>query len=256
MTAILLVFTLISNASAVQYWQWKEQQIGENTTRRLHTVVVYDSITKDLQSFNIWALLGFQNPVGFNLPIINTVTDAIEGGKPLEVLVQYYSYVDDWNIKNPEYKVNHCNLTISISGVNESVKTTLFSKLYNTEINNAKYFVRMDKGDTMYADFECLFENKTTIEIPADITIILPTWECQACQYYEWTQDFINLNQADTLQTYISNIWDYMKEIVNLNFEVILIFYYIFLIGIVLLGVGLIFAIMYWIFLFVRKQVK
>lgn len=255
--ALFFLAMFISNASAVQYWQW--QTNPTNYTTKIHGVVAYDTITKELETFDIdfWELIGFTATFPFvTLPDLDVTRDAIESGKPLEVLVQYYSYVDEWNDKNPNNQVNHCNLTISYSAHRTNFTVPLYSRLYRTQIDDGKYFIRLDKGDTAYVDFECLFEDEAIEDIPADFTIVLPTWECLACQYYNWQQEFVKVEQAETLQDYRVVVTGYIKSIFLLNYEALLIMFWILSIGLVFMALGLIFFAVYWLYLYIKEHTK
>lgn len=259
--AFLIIALMSYNVSAFQYWQVKYIQLNDTRINTNYGLVSYTNEVTGNPTLE--SLVG----IGNIFPLINVGTmsfsDTIEGATPLEVKIKYSTYVDDWNTANPQYLVNYCNLQIkyqpyySILFNNTIIQPTIvFSQNFTTSIDNGEYFVRLKKGDSVYVRFNCYFENNALIEAPADFVIVTPTENCQECQYYNWNKMEKTLNKANSNADYKSSILTYIVKFFNMNFEIIVALFYVFLIIAVIFIIGLIFYGLLYLYKAITKWHK
>jgi hypothetical protein len=188
--------------------------------------------------------------------------------QPYESYILYSSNINDWNIANPQNQVRDCNFSVYYS----SYRSQLLHQgnlsapdqilLYNADfIGNYpsnKYFVRLNPKDVYTTQMTCTFLNSQsrTIDIPVTISIVTPTWECQACQYYQWTQDQIKLTVASTLSGYTSKNVGYIASLFRMFYEIAIYAFWVALILLLLLSVSLIFYGIYWVYSYFMKQAR
>ena len=246
MIAIILFVIPINLADArMTYWQTKyvspfiSNNITYNNTVRNHAFITYDAETDDY----------------------------ISKGKPLEVYVSYrIENLASWNLANPIYAVDSCSFLIrenhyilDSSGHIISSQQVNFTQNY-TEENSGyfelKHFVRLNNKDSFTVDLDCHFLNNFSLDIPADFNIVMPTWECKECQLYEWAVTEVSLDKAQDLRLKTSNIFTYIKNLVDLNYQIWIAIFWIFLIIIFLFVIGLIFLGVYWFYLFLKNIIS
>jgi len=259
LTLILAIF-LISNVSAFETWKIKYIQLNNSKVNTNYGLISY---TSDVTGNPQLSLIG----VGTLFPLLNLgssqFTDYLDGATPLEVKIKYNSYVDFWNKANPQYLVDYCDLQITyqpyysiLYNVTQTPSVVLFYKNFTTTIDNGQYFVRLKKGDTAYVRFNCYFINDALLEAPANFVFITPTENCQECQYYEWNKIERTLTKVGEISSFKTKILGYIVRFLDYNYEVILIFYYIFLIIALTLFGGLIIYAMIYLYTFAKKWTK
>lgn len=258
----LLFVALIAQASAVQYVSYNYPIATDNVTTRLYTSITYSTFEKPAQAViqpnqNPFSL--FMSPSRAVEYILNGVPNpfleqSIQEGKPLEYYYLYSAYVDDWNTKAPSNEVNFCNFTVYYSQQGSNTQTSIYNDIMTTKTLNAKYFVRLNKGDTATAYMDCQFAGNRTLTMPAEYTVVFPTWECKECQYYEWNKDFIKLEKAKNLGTYYTQVWSYIKTLITINYEIALTIFWIMVIIVAILSIGLILMGVYWVYLYISKH--
>ena len=89
-----------------------------------------------------------------------------------------------------------------------------------------------------------------------DMQLVTPTWECKACQLYEYSVQQKDITKAQVIGNNVVTISDYIKKLFVLNFEIWLMLFWIFLILMILVGVGLIFFGVFWVYSYLRKLTK
>lgn len=228
MFAVILLTSLAS--AEIQYFQVK-QDLGNGTIQNLITVW-YDKI-------------GFYSK------------DYITGNNPLDVYILFNIYPKTWNSQNPTAKVDYCNWRISfwttgngtINIINENFTET------DTDVMGDKYFVRMNDGEGITAYQKCYFQNHsyTDLYLPMEMQLLTPSWECKECQYYLWTLTERDIIKAKSIGDNVVEVSTYIKKLFLLNFEIWLAFFWFFLIMMVFASISLIFIIIYWLFLFLRR---
>lgn len=232
LSIILLVLLCVNLISAVEYFQTKT--ILDNNVVRNHIYVLRGEDGTD---------------------------DYIKDNRPLEVVIDYRSYVTDWNLKNRNYSVDYCNLTIVSlpygASSNDSSRV-VFTKNLSYNYENAKYYMRLNKKDGFMVDMDCKF-NKNSIailDIPADISISTPTNSCKACQYFEWTQQEVSITKAEDIGIKRIVVVEYIKKLFIINYGNILVLFWIFLIMMLVLTFGFIFIGIYGVYLYIEGLIK
>jgi len=184
--------------------------------------------------------------------------DYVLGNNPFESYLQYDIYPKTFNLNNPNFKVDYCNLKIQTWRKMEASAVTVFEQNYtdsDEDIFHAQYFFRLFDGDQAIAVETCYFENKNFHELllPAEMVMVTPTSECKACQYYLWTTQEADIFKTQTIGNNVITISSYIQKLVALNFEIILALFWIFLILMLFVGIGLIFVAIYWIYLYLSR---
>jgi hypothetical protein len=232
MTLMLAILLVVNLTSAVQYHQ---QRILQN-----------DSVTTRIHSFVFRDISGISE-------------NHIKANNPLELYVQYDVYIKSWNEKNPNYKVDNCNVLVRYNSNLENETQVLLNETYtenDTDIFRDKYFVTLETRESILVDIDCEFETNRSIDTPADFTIVTPTWECQACQMYEWTLTERDIIKAEVIGDNTVEVIDYIKELITINFEIIISLFWIVLILTALVPMSLVFVGIYWLFLYLRRIVQ
>jgi len=230
---MMMIFLLASVSAELTYWQqkWEGDGVGDVPigTTRIHSVVTYNA---DDNNF-------------------------VTGGNKFEFYFWYDIYVETWNEMNPDFPVDWCNLTIRQYPASSSVPALVYSRLFTDDYNNAKYFLRLDDGDVVFADIDCHFNStNSSLYVPATLQVVTPTWECQACQYYEWTLVERNIVKAKSVGSNIVDTTESMKNVIILNFEIWLALFWIVLIVVAVHSTGLLFIGIIWLFAYMKNLIK
>lgn len=228
----MIAFILLLNVysiMAVEYFQTKDN-IG-NLSTRIHTFVFYGN---------------------------DFTTSHIKDNKPLELYVLYRVYIDTWNQKNIFNRVSYCNFTVYQSSSLYNFSSIIFNTMITNDLSDSKYFVKLEKGDSFSADMICKFESAQpiTLEVPADFSIVSPSWECKACQYYEWVLTERKITKAENLGDKTVQVFDFIKKLFVLNYEILIALFWVLLIFLLLMGFGLIFMSIYFLFKYIWYMTK
>jgi len=230
----IILLTSIANVSAVQYFQ--DRYFVGNDTTRVHASLFWD--------------IGYLTP------------DHVTGGNKLQTYIYYNIYPADWNSQNAlNYSVQYCNIQINFFKEMDNSSTLIYNATYTSatdDIYNAKYFVELEQNDGYTADIDCKFAHQrpSRLELPADFSMVTPSWECKACQMYKWNlleqQTAVTKNVGDnTLE-----VFDFIKKLVYLNFEILIAIFWLIMIGFVFLAFSLIFTGIYWLFLYLKRVAR
>ena len=221
----------------------------------------YEKFLKDNRTLEKFASITYQ-PSDY---------DTIKAGNPYQFYVWYHGNLADWNEVNLNNSVDYCSLKIQISkGVsllNRSLTTntnstpyTIFQENFTENIQDGKYFVNLFPQDSAYIYLDCYYENPqerpNRFIMPMDYSVVAPTYECKACQYFEWATDQVTLNKAKTLGGYTTDNLTYMLRFFNMFYEILVIGFWILLILLVILAMGILFFGIYWIFKLMYKYMK
>jgi len=231
--AFLLIVSMV-NVSAVTFWQ--ERYFRGNYTTQVRGVVIWD--------------------------FGNLLPDKIKSGSELETYVWYNMYPQKWNRDNPNYAVRYCNMTITfweyLGNSSKRIYNQTFTSASEDKLN-AKYFVNLNQGDSYDVDIFCVFsDNRPEFleELPADFSIVTPTWECKECQYYEWSVLEQDIAKAKTIGDNTLDIVGYIKQVVLLNYEIAIALFWLILLSGGFIGISLVFVGVYWLFLYFRRVVR
>lgn len=233
--ALFLLVGITFVSAEIQYFQQKSNI--ENGTIKNHLTIVYSKGEMGLAD------------------------DYVSGNNPYEVYLWYNFYPQKWNIDNPNYRVDYCNFQIRFWGKMENTTTLIFNQNYtseDTDVFNLKYFIKLYNGDGMIADQFCYFENKsyTGLDFPAEMQLVTPTWECKSCQYYEWVVQQQDVVKVKSIGDNIVSISGYIKKLFLLNFEIWLALFWIFLIFMIFIALGLIFMMINFFYLYIKRLAR
>lgn len=236
LSIFLIALLMLSNVSAfVQYFQRKSVRDGNILEWRV----------------SVFWQQGASHPDGDE--------DSVSKGNPLDLYLRYDILTETWNTDNPEYSVQNCNITIFFDSYLTNSSEILFHQNYiNEDGEGRKYFVRMRNLDSMAGEIECLFNGTIPegLEMPANIGLTTPTWECKACQFYEWSVLQRDLAKAEALGNNRVETIDYMKELFLINYSAWIIIFWLILLSFGFVAISLIFIGLYWLFIFLRKISK
>lgn len=191
------------------------------------------------------------------------VKDKIADGYFYEFSVNYNVYPKLWNNQSPNL-IQYCDMNITTQkyysyldkiGVTNAPKTFFYERYLEQDAYNQEVFISLSKGDSAFINLECYFTNSSlrSLDIPADFHISSPTYSCLQCQKYQWASlQPVLLKSEFLLQANTNNI-DYIKKIVFINYEFVVIAYWFVLILAVVFSVGLIFLCVYWLYLWISK---
>jgi hypothetical protein len=255
MFAFLLLINIVNVNAMIEYWQQKSD-MGNGTIKN-HLVVFYSKTPMQFSTTPKNTLLCNLFKI-FCVSETGIIEDYVSGNNPYEVYLWYNIYVQKWNIANPNYKVNRCDWNIRFWGHLENSTTTFINQSYtqaDNDVMNAKYFMRLSDGDGMIATQICYFQNQNyhELDIPAEMQLVTPSWECKACQFYEWSLLERDIEKAKSIGDNVVTISDYIKKLILLNFEILLALFWIFLILMIFVAIGLIFVGIYWLFLYLKN---
>jgi hypothetical protein len=215
--AFILLLNLYS-IMALEFFQTKDD-IG-NGSVRIHTSIFYSD--HDLTN------------------------NYVSSGKPLEVAINYRAYVETWNSLNIYNRVSFCNFTVSYSPRYFNSTIVLFNKMITNDYGTAQYFVPLRINEEAYADMVCKFSGQVPYDltVPSEVSVNTPTWECKACQMYEWQVQQRSIAKAESLGDTTINILSYIGQLFVINFQILISLFWIALIFIFLYSFSLIFDVM------------
>ena len=193
--------------------------------------------------------------------VLPDIKDYVSGDNFYQAYLLYSIYIKKWNNDNPDYMIDYCNMTLK-----QSTKQTNYTLIYNAymtqadfDLNNAKYFFLMKDGDCVIAEQKCRYNyyaNQSDLDIPAEMQLITPTWECKACQYYEWSLVEKQITKTETINRNVVSVWDYVRKFVLLNFEILLMIWWTLMILLIFVGIGFIFMGIYFMYLYLKHISK
>ncbi len=180
----------------------------------------------------------------------------IKGDAPLEFYVQFDITIDSWNAVNPAFSVDFCNFTTRVfSGIQNA--TLEFNQVFTDDNINDKHFVRLEAGELWVADIDCHFNGQnTSIRVPANMQIVTPTFECKACQFFEWSQIEGDILKAESIGDNVVEVSNIIKKFVRLNFEILLTLFWIILIITAVHSTGLLFLGLIWMLGYLKSFTK
>lgn len=231
---VIILAMSVNVEATTQFWQEKYLE-PENETNVISDHLFYTYLDKDS-------------------------LDYISGDNPLQVYLWYSIYVKTWNEQNPTYSIEYCNLTVK-TYTSVSNTPSIYTEVYteNTDdISNGQYFVQLNEGDVIIADIFCKFDDDMpeNLEIPETMQIVTPTWNCRACQYYEWLQRDKSIQKAKLTGNNINTIVSYITDYLQLNYEIVLTLFWIFNILILFSVITLIFVGGFWLYTYLSRLAK
>jgi hypothetical protein len=230
----LILFSLLPFTSAITYWQQRVLSLTDNNT-------VLDRIA-------------------ITFPVNDGTTQSLTRDY-FESYVQYDIYIDAWNLANPNYYIDWCNVAIDLFEHNANETSYIFNTTYfngSGNIYGAKYFIQLRKGDIGGSSITCHFGNSTNriLDIPINQQMTFPSYECEGCQHYDWLLQQRKVSRAITLGDYYNDTFDFIKKIIYFNYEIIIMLFWVLMIALLVGCVMLIFVGGYWVVTFLSKLVK
>lgn len=231
--AILSIFMLMQFTSAsINFFQQNRYSLLDNVTTSKFTSIVY------LQDV--------------------LLLDKIKDNRPFEFYVQYYSFFNDWNLANANNKIKYCTFIVNYIPQPSNQSKQILNLNITDNLETSQYFVRLNNLEASYIDLSCVFESASgrVLDLPIDYSIVMPTWECKACQYYDWSKTEATLIKATSINDFVKEDVEYIKNLLILNYNNIIILFWIFLILALLSALVLVFAIFQWIYLYIKRLGK
>lgn len=182
--------------------------------------------------------------------------DYIKSNKFFEGYLLYDMYIQKWNLANPSYSLEYCNLTI------KKDMEILYNITYTEQtpdIVRGKYFVQFENDDCFTFNFFCkynYYSNQSKLDMPVNAFFVTPSWECKSCQFYEWSLIEGDIINAQEIGNNIVTISEYIKKLFLLNFEIWLALFWIFLILMIFVAISFIFILVYYIYLYLQGIAK
>lgn len=227
---LILIFMLSLASARLTYWQTKNNY-GNYTNN--HVLLFYDKLA--------------------DFPNTNQYADEISGNSPLEIAIDYEMYIKSWNQKS-SYNVSRCDFLINSIPSGSSSQSLIANFTFtenDADLSNPKYFITLNDKDTAILDINCYFNNNITfLDMPMEMTIATPTWECKACQLYEWSVQEKAVSKSKVMLNTNLEISDYIKKLFMINYEIVLSLFWLFLISMIFVAIGFIFLGIYWLYLY------
>lgn len=193
--------------------------------------------------------------------VLPNINDYVSGNNFYETYITYDIYVNKWNNDNPNYFIDYCNMSIK-----QSTKLTNYTELEYIYLNqndldlfNIKYFLKMKDGDCVIAEQQCKYNEfslTSYYDMPAEMKLVTPTYECKACQSYEASLIEREIDKTNTINNNKSRIMNFIKKFIELNFELLLTLFWLFSILMLFIAVGFIFFIFYWLYIYIERLGK
>jgi len=236
MLGLMLLINVNMVISGIQFYQTKNDLGNKTIENRM--LFCYD------KNFNI---------------AFPDIKDYVSGNNFYQAYIIYNIYIQKWNNDNPSYKIDYCNMTMKQSFKN-TTGYSILSNTYMTEDDldtlNKKYFFLLGDKECIIVEQDCRYNQYATmsdLDIPADMQLVTPSWECKACQYYEWSLIEKGVEKAQILNSNRIEISDFIKKVILLNFEILLMLFWTFLILMIFVSIGLLLLGIWWLYLYIKS---
>jgi hypothetical protein len=183
--------------------------------------------------------------------------DKLNNNNPFQAQVTYSANIDSWNKVNLNNNVIYCNFSVRYFKSNSSNKY-LFSDILYNDSGVKKYFIVLYPDDAVYNYMNCYFSSNrpNRADIPATMEIKTPTWECKACQYYEWSKIAPTLYKSSSFLSSKNETLGFITSFFIMIYGDIVVLFWIFMIYLLLFSLSLIFLGIYWIVLYLQRLTK
>lgn len=185
----------------------------------------------------------------------NSVYNTVSGGNPYQTYISYHTNIESWNnqvlAQNLTSSVKYCTLSVEFQNSFSNGTTLIYQINITDDQPNGQYFVNSNLLNSYYTRADCVFDTPQGLDdagtsMPMDFTIVTPTYQCRACQFYNWMNSIVQSERALTLQDYTTANLGYISSFFGLVYEIFYIGFWVFLILLLLTSIGLIFLGMYW----------
>lgn len=284
LNVLYIISFLLPNVNAMYYHQSIYPDLADNHTMRYYTLVqnprtetiLTDRLDKNrnvnplLPPFIFDLNAQLQN-FALSYGATQNDLDAWNFGEttdkyPYQFFIKYDIYPSLWNEQAGFDMIQYCDINVTkvfFASQLEQVtpqpnQQLLYRRIISDDLKNQEYYLELARGDEAYIKIDCFFKNGSDrgYTLPVNLYVVSPTYSCSKCQAYEWSKLQPILVKADFLLEANTNNVEYIKKIVFLNYEFIVIIYWFVLILLVVFAVGLIFLAGYWIYLLLNKMMK
>jgi hypothetical protein len=193
--------------------------------------------------------------------VLGDIKDYISGNNLFQAYILYSIYPKKWNSDNPNYAIDYCNFILK-----QSSRQTNYTAIFNqtiraidSDITNAQYFFNLNDGDCVIAEQKCVYDfyaNTSNLDIPTNLQLVTPSWECKACQYYSWSLTEQMIEKTNLINSNVVTTSGFIKKFISLNFEILLMVFWTFLILMGSVALGFIFLIAFWFLIYLRRIIK
>jgi len=187
---------------------------------------------------------------------------------PLQLYISYgLDPIGDWNNQHPENQIDWCAFQVrevhnyyNKKGIAINQTTTWYNTTFTAENDTVtkdsfRHFIEFNEQDRAYISFDCHFIGTQIIQTPITLSISSPTWECKACQNYNYYKAHLDEVIGEGIDADTTQLEANIKDFVKLNVNLWLIGFWIIKIIFVVGVIGLIFIIMWWVYIFIRHLI-
>jgi hypothetical protein len=208
-------------------------------------VYLYDTVIRDnsTSTVNFHAFYVFQD------------TSVTGKGAGQEIPLTFWYQVEALpiNISIALGDVDWCNFTIKHYR-NSSLLETFNSYFENSPANNSKIVVLMKDRDSLTADMKCHYTNLDGIyagnSLAGDFNLYMPSLQCTQCIDYSLEQLSDATARNENITRDSMGIYSSIQKVVNFNFQIWLIISWVLKIGFIFIALGLVFAGVYYFYVF------
>jgi hypothetical protein len=194
-------------------------------------------------------------------PITIDNSDFVPRGEPFQFYVQYgLQPIADWNLENPDNTIDYCRMLIRETHNINVTTYTLNATFDITDISVTKdqyrYFVNLYRGDYAEVLFTCHYTGNVTLKTPASFTLVAPTRNCLACQYFKNFKASIDNILGDAIGGYSLQIFNNLRLFLTWNIQIWITLFWVLQIIVLMTIMGAVFLGFYWVYLFARSLAK
>jgi hypothetical protein len=202
-----------------------------------------------------------------------TYEGQFQGSLPLQINL-FCQDIGTWNSDNPDYQVSNVLLLIQYTQMNffynvtflasEPVYTTYFqykgcdsSPTCDPSNTPASQFFDYNfyNGEMLTIRMTTYFNSTfVTDESPCQVGINLNSENCRGCEVRTYQQTVDLLSQREQNFEVKSTIYGYVNNLIDLNFTIWSIIYYILMIGILVCTILGIFYMIFWVPDFIKRE--
>lgn len=170
-------------------------------------------------------------------------------------------------------QIDWCNLTIShyhniygttfiawqgfLGGELLNTTTTTQNLYFNSGSSSDKITINMRDKDYLTATFTCHYTNNTNLYekniLAGNFATYMPSFECEGCSQYSLEELSQQTEKQSEITTNELAIYDKIQIAIDWNFQIWLILSWILKIAFIFVGIGLIFASVYYFYIFFKK---
>jgi hypothetical protein len=205
----------------------------------------------------------------------DTSTTGIGSGQDTKVIFRYHIEPLPLNLTGDNVtfgEIDYCNFTIihtrNIYGVtfvafegfsggqllNTTIETQNIFAEANASVNDGELFVLMRDKDSVVADMKChhttlegLYENNI---LAGSFATYMSSYECSQCIDYSLEQLSNMAVRNENITASQISVYHNVQRVVDFNWQIWLIISWVIKIGFIFVGVGLIFAGVYYFYIF------